>query len=144
MAKPIGRPSKLTPEITAKICELVEAGNYLHVAAQACGIHRDTLREWRRSNDEFSAAINKARASAICTSVAFIRSGEQGWQGSAWYLERTFPELYALDRKKKRAEIDLTRAKLAEMKSLEELLSKASASELDAIIARLLARARSD
>lgn len=138
---PGGRPSKLTPEITAKICEHVRAGAYIYVAAQACGIGRETVRRWMHDNEEFRAALNTARAEAMAESIKFIRSGAQGWQGSAWYLERTYPALYASDRTKKRAETELTKAKVAEMKTLEDLLSKASASELDAIIARLLARA---
>jgi predicted DNA-binding transcriptional regulator AlpA len=139
---PGGRPSKLTPEITAAICERIAKGAYVEVAAQASGIGRSTLYRWLKEDSEFQDAVKTARASAMCESIAFIRSGEQGWQGSAWYLERTYPSLYAADRKKKRAEIELTKAKVAESKTLEELLSKASVGELESILAKLLARGR--
>lgn len=142
MAKPIGRPSKLTPEITAKICDHIDSGAYVEVAAQACGIGRTTLYRWLKDNEDFRDAVKTARANAMVASIRMVRSGEQGWQGSAWYLERTYPALYAADRKKKRAEIELTKAKTAESKTLEELISKASVGELEAILAKLLARER--
>jgi hypothetical protein len=139
-----GRPSKLTPEITALICDYIDRGAYVEVAAQACGIGRATLYRWLKENEDFQDAVKTARAKAMVASIAMVRSGESGWQGSAWYLERVYPTLYASDRKKKRSEIELNNAKLAEMKTLEELLSKASATEIDAIVARLVARGRSE
>lgn len=41
-----GRPSKLTPELTAKVTAAVRAGNWLETAAAYAGVHRATLHEW--------------------------------------------------------------------------------------------------
>ena len=43
-----GRPSKLTDELTAAICEHVKVGATLEVAAQAEGITPQTVSNWRR------------------------------------------------------------------------------------------------
>jgi hypothetical protein len=140
----LARPSKLTDALVAEICERIANGAYPAVAAQASGIGATTFYRWQAENEAFRESVKTAAAIAECESVGYVRAGEQGWQGSAWYLERRYPDRWAQDRKKKRVEMDLAKAKLAEMKTLEDLISKASASELDGIIARLLARARTD
>jgi hypothetical protein len=108
----VARPTKLTSELQTAIVERVAAGNYLAVAARASGVHRDTLYGWLergRAGEEpfaaFSDALKRAEAEAECAAVAYVRSGEQGWQASAWYLERKYPDRWASDRKKKRAEL---------------------------------------
>lgn len=56
-----GRPSKLTPELQAAICELVEAGDAAEVAAGVHGVARSTFFEWQSRNLEFRTAIACAR-----------------------------------------------------------------------------------
>lgn len=41
-----GRPTKCTPEITARILSYVEQGNYIEIAAAAAGINKTTLYDW--------------------------------------------------------------------------------------------------
>ena len=48
----MGRPSKLTPEITRAILAVVAAGGTRTVAAEAVGVHRDTVYEWLRRGTE--------------------------------------------------------------------------------------------
>lgn len=43
-----GRPSKCTPDLLEKVCELIRRGTYKHVAAMACGISPSTLYRWLR------------------------------------------------------------------------------------------------
>ena len=94
-----GRPSKLTPERQAKIVEALEAGNTLEAAAGCGGIDYDTLMNWMKRGRrytpngpdkeffEFFSAVKDAEAEAINYHVRKIHADE-GWQSSAWFLER--------------------------------------------------------
>jgi hypothetical protein len=62
----------------------------LHVA----GIRHDTMTEWRK-DPEFSEAIEKATAERLLLRLNRIEAGEQGWQGTAWALERIYPHRFA-------------------------------------------------
>lgn len=92
-----GRPTLLTPEVQKKIIETIRAGNYKHIAAQAAGIHRDTLNGWElraAKGDEpyksFSDELKKAEAEAEITLLETVKTGGDGWQSKAWMLERRF------------------------------------------------------
>lgn len=43
----MSRTSSLTPETADKILGLIRAGNYVHIACAAVGIHKDTYYGWR-------------------------------------------------------------------------------------------------
>jgi len=58
----IGRPSKRTPEVEALIIKALGVGLSYETAADFAGIHRDTLLDWRRKDEAFSAAIKGATA----------------------------------------------------------------------------------
>lgn len=87
-----GRPSIYTPELGAKLCELVRAGLPLVKAAEHEGLTYETLRAWGKKNAEFSVALKKARGESTKQSLDKIRAGVPGWQGEAWYLERSDPK----------------------------------------------------
>lgn len=98
---PIGRPTKLSPEVTEKICAAIRVGCYMETAAANAGIHKDTLYAWLKSgaNDEspehvaFSDSVQKALAEAEVTAVERINAaGAEQWQALAWRLERRFPD----------------------------------------------------
>lgn len=100
-ARRMGRPTKLTPEMTRRIADLVRAGNYVEVAAAAAGISRDTLYRWLKQGartkrglaHEFSLAIEKAQAEAEARDVTLIATAaREQWQAAAWRLERKFPD----------------------------------------------------
>src|SRR5688500_15650226 len=68
---PAGRPTILTPELGARICELVKAGNAPETATESCGIHRRQVWEWIEKGNrglepyaEFAQSIMRARADA--------------------------------------------------------------------------------
>ena len=42
-----GRPSRLTPELAARVVELVSGGAWLAHAARACGVAPSTVHRWR-------------------------------------------------------------------------------------------------
>ncbi len=99
--KPIGRPTKLTPELQAKILTAVRAGNYVETAAAHAGINKATLYDWlKRGADEesgiyreFSNAIEKAWADAEVMDVLLMsKAAQENWQAVAWRLERRHPD----------------------------------------------------
>jgi predicted site-specific integrase-resolvase len=106
VAAKIGRQTKLTPQLQARIVQVLEAGNYIEAACDYVGINQDTYHEWvkrgKRGNkadreagySEFSEAVKRAQAQAEILSVARIRkAGQEGeWTADAWYLERSHPE----------------------------------------------------
>jgi hypothetical protein len=82
---PGGRPSKLTPEIAARVVEAVEAGASLRVAAAHGGIAQSTLFLWLargeeegapREFSEFSERVGAAR------SGLFVRLGQAAIAGA--------------------------------------------------------------
>lgn len=58
----MGRPALLTPEIRARICELVAQGMRPTPAAATLDIPAQTLSSWRKANPDFETAIEKADA----------------------------------------------------------------------------------
>ena len=91
---PGGRPTKRTPEITALIAEAISFGLTDEEAAALVGIDDDTLTQWNKI-PEFSGAIKRAVATRKLARLKRIEAGETGWQGTAWSLERQFPERFA-------------------------------------------------
>src|SRR5258705_7337512 len=89
-----GRPTKRTPEVVAKIAEAVAIGLTDREAGLLAGVRQDTMTEWRKER-EFSEAIEKAAAERLLQRLGRIESGENGWQGTAWALERIYPHRFA-------------------------------------------------
>lgn len=81
---------KRTPENAAELCRLIERGVPHTVAAEAVGMHRDTLRSWRDDDPEFDALVAAARMGAISRKIQRIdEAGERrDWKADSWYLER--------------------------------------------------------
>ena len=97
----MGRPTKLTQELQARIVEAIESGNYQEVAVRASGICRATYFEWLKKGREqknglyvdFLDAIEKARAIAEMNCVSIIQAAaHDSWQAAAWWLERSAPD----------------------------------------------------
>jgi hypothetical protein len=85
-----GRPTKRTPEVVAKIAEAVAIG----LTDREAGVRHDTMTEWRK-DPEVSEAIERATAQRLLLRLGRIEAGEQGWQGTAWALERLHPAPFA-------------------------------------------------
>ena len=100
--KKLGRPTKLTPETQARICDALRAGNYLETTAAYAGIDRTTLFDWLRRGrrepsgiyHDFVRAVDKAMADAEIRDVSLIAKAAAAgvWQASAWRLERKYPD----------------------------------------------------
>ena len=89
-----GRPTKRTPEVVATIAAAIASGLTDREAGIVAGIRHDTMAEWRK-DPEFSEAIEKATAARLLLRLERIEAGEQGWQGTAWALERLYPHRFA-------------------------------------------------
>jgi len=105
---PGGRPSKLTPELQAKIRQYILADNYFNVACWGAGITPQTGYNWldRGEKDyaayetdetgetpltiyaEFWFSINQSEAQAEISDIAYIKTGNDNWQSRAWIRER--------------------------------------------------------
>ena len=91
---PGGRPTKRTPAMVAKIADAVAAGLPDEYVAALAGIDRPTFSEWRHDK-EFSDTIKAAEASRLQKRLARVEAGENGWQGTAWFLERRYPREFS-------------------------------------------------
>ena len=99
----MGRPSKLTPEVEARIAEAVELGATWERAADAAGVGASTLRDWRQRGEAgevpfaaFLASLKRAEGAGVERALRTIREAAEGgaWQASAWILERRYPADY--------------------------------------------------
>jgi DNA-binding XRE family transcriptional regulator len=86
---PGGRPTKRTPEVVEKLAKCIAMGLTDDEAASLVGIHRDTLIEWHK-DPEFSDMVKSAKAQRLAQRLNRVESGELGWQGTAWILERCY------------------------------------------------------
>lgn len=85
-----GRPSKLTPEVSDKILELIRNGNYVEVACAEAGIGVRTYYDWLERGEAdldaeedtpfsaFSQAIKRAQVKAEVDSLRIIRQAAEG------------------------------------------------------------------
>jgi transposase len=94
--RPPGRPSKLTPELTAAIASDVEAGLFAEASCEAHGIGTTTYHRWMAENHAFRAIIKASERRIQHTCLSRIKEGGEGWQGSAWIMERRFPKRWAM------------------------------------------------
>lgn len=97
----MARPTKLTPQLQAKICDAIRVGCYIETAAAYCGISKDTFYNWLRKGaransgiyKDFSDAVEKAIAEAEFRDVMIIaNAAATDWKAAAWKLERKHPD----------------------------------------------------
>jgi hypothetical protein len=91
----MARPTKLTPETQAKICEAVRNGATYWAAAESSGIAYSTFNKWmidpRKKYVEFMEAIKAANADAQLDLLAKIQAATRtDWRAASWILERRF------------------------------------------------------
>jgi len=100
--KPVGRSSKLTPEIHHKIVNLIKLGNYNETAAEAVGIDVGTFYNWMKKGEagikpeyvKFFNAIKEAASFSEAHYLSLIHkaASDATWQAAAWFLERKYNE----------------------------------------------------
>jgi hypothetical protein len=98
-----GRMVGLTPRIQEIICEVIAAGNYQKVAAQAAGISEETVIKWRakgrRGIEPYASlerAIEQADRNCETALVAKVMAAtNDDWRAAAMMLERKYPERWS-------------------------------------------------
>jgi hypothetical protein len=97
-----GRPTKFTPELGAKICKWITAGVSIEAAAEAEGVARATVYNWRDRGHageqpfvDFVVDLEKAqgRIEARLT-LNITQRAKDDWRAGAWYLERRRAERF--------------------------------------------------
>jgi hypothetical protein len=82
--------NKDTPEVRNAILGLLKDGVPKLHAAQAVGVHENTLNRWLNDDSGFSAEVRAAESAAVALRVQRIgKAGEKDWRADSWYLERT-------------------------------------------------------
>lgn len=83
-ATQIANWGKRTPENAAEILGRVEMTGDQKLAARTVGIHPDTLRRWRESDENFAAQLDAATAAFLEGQYCnVVRAGERGdWKAS--------------------------------------------------------------
>lgn len=100
MSKPTGRPTKLSAEITAKVCDDLRAGHSVSSACASAGIHQASYFGWMARGEagerrfvEFFDAVTQAKADGARQLEAVVRkSAMDDWRAAAWMLERRLPD----------------------------------------------------
>jgi hypothetical protein len=87
---PGGRPTKRTPEIVDRIAEAISYGLTNEDAACLVGINDETLERWFKLS-EFCGIVKRAVVERKLIRLKRIDSGAEGWQGTAWTMERQYP-----------------------------------------------------
>lgn len=93
-------------ETLDRLVAMLRAGNYLSVAARACGLSVDQLAEWMergassRKTDkrfvELRRKLDRARADGEVRHVAIVAAAAaENWQAAAWLLERQYPDRWS-------------------------------------------------
>ena len=90
-----GRPTLYTPELANRLADHIAAGLTDEEAAALEDISCDCIQRWRKGNPEFCVTIKRAEAQRLLLRLGRIEAGEQGWQGTAWALERLHPARFA-------------------------------------------------
>jgi hypothetical protein len=131
-----GRPPKLAPEILARICDALRAGNYRETAAAYAGVRKSTLYDWLRRGAkaprgiyrELHDAVEKALADSEARDVALIgKAADRDWQAAAWRLERKFPERWG---RRQHHDVD------ANIKSTVKVSSEEAIKELNRLLVK--------
>lgn len=92
-----GRRSKKRDATTDAILASLRAGATRVAAAEAAGVHRNTLRRWLDEDDALRCAVEKAEAECEEEAVSVVKTAWRNgtWQAAAWWLERRRRDDYA-------------------------------------------------
>lgn len=98
----IGRPSKLDEDLINKMYDVIKQGIPIKYACDYLVITQKSFENWMQKGEEdvrqdvydtiyakFFLSIKNAQAAYIIDANVDIKSGKPGWQGAAWWLERT-------------------------------------------------------
>jgi hypothetical protein len=114
--RPRGRPSKLTPAITRRLCLSLRAGLTFEQACARALFSRRTFHAWLAQGEDdweddrdtphadFARRVRRAVAEFAIELVNVVRRGGPNWRVAARLLEKRFPEEWALGATRLRAQ----------------------------------------
>jgi len=131
----MGRPTKLTDELTNEITRFIREGNTPAISATLAGISRSTYFNWMSKSFnkepeflEFSESIERAVAQSVSLRIKEITTASKkgSWRASAWILERLAPESFGRNRFRapEFAAQKLENSEKITQQSLEELVKR--------------------
>lgn len=105
----VGRVTKLTPEVSKRICDAIRAGNFISVAARYAGVSEFTVHDWiKRGRGEhperqasrvyvqFAHDVEEAEAHAEVAAVLHWRSAmPKDWRSASKWLETRYADRWA-------------------------------------------------
>lgn len=93
-ARRVGRPTKRTPEVERIIFDSLRLGLSYDSAAQLAAVTPETLRQWRRADDGFSADCEKAKGEGKRFIVGKLVENARGGNVAAqiYWLKTRCPE----------------------------------------------------
>ena len=74
----MSRPSKNTPEVREAFLAHVSSGLSLKAAAEAVGVGADTIRKYRRKDDEFDASVRQAEQTRLAQGIQAVAKDVRG------------------------------------------------------------------
>lgn len=110
--RPMGRPTKLTPELAERFCSLIAEGWFIEHAGPEVGVTGKTIHEWLRRAEEpdaealhqdFRVSFERARAAAERAVWERIKLKSEGnsrdynpsdWKADMEWLKIANPKLY--------------------------------------------------
>lgn len=135
----MARPAKLKPEVAQRILTAIAGGNTREVAAGYAGVSERSLYRWIEAGKaasrgtfwQFWQDVQKAESDAVVESVATIRlASRKSWQAAAWWLERKYPDQWALRQPSIERQLDDEADRLAKEYGLDPDELKANAAKL--------------
>lgn len=141
-----GRPSKITPELTERVCELIEKGLPYTLVCEAVGINESTFYDWIKKGEigkkgytDFSERVSKSKANYAL--ICLERVNKYADNGSAfcatWLLERRFPNEFG-----RRESIDIKSKNRNESVNINADVKLKNHAEFEQAILNKLARIR--
>jgi hypothetical protein len=112
-ANGLGRPTKLTPGVRAKVLDCLSVGAYAYTAAAAAGIAESTYYAWldrgKAARDridagesvhedeleflEFSESVTRVTAQVELRALQAVQDAcLTDWRAASWFLERRHPQ----------------------------------------------------
>jgi hypothetical protein len=94
----VGAPAKeaVEPAVAKAICDNLEIGMPINGAAEAEGVHRNTVHTWMERFPKFAQQVTRAKATGMKNLAVKSLAGGKGSSMAAWHLERRYREDYGI------------------------------------------------
>ena len=130
-------PSLLTKAVIERLCGLIEHGLPISYAAWVCDLRPENIKFWIKRGQqpncdelyrEFFTRMKKSRAMCQLYWIGRIEMNNDGnWQRFAWFLERSFPDVWGRrEPRPKRIPDSVPATETDIIREIDEILKQAS------------------